>query len=169
MIYCLSGATTPLAFRHTSTHFAILLSIGSFAISGAPRLHVSQVALLILLSPLTRFLCCLRFLFGTQRIGRPPFTHPCSRLSAPVGPDRIIAFYHADSLYFRIAFMLAAIPFLPIALVKAERSPRLAAFVHAVMLKQPDWSFLHWRPSRVFQTSFFLSFFSSVSTDNKIF
>ena len=47
------------------------------------------------------------------------------------------------SLYFRIAFMLAAIPFLPVALVKAERSPRLAAGVHAVMLKQPDWRFLH--------------------------
>ena len=49
----------------------------------------------------------------------------------------------AKPLTFRIASMLAAMPFHPVALFKTERSPRFATRVHAVMLKQPDWRFLY--------------------------
>jgi hypothetical protein len=37
--------------------------------------------------------------------------------------------------------MFAAIPFKPVALLKSERSSRIAAFVHAVVFKKPGQRF----------------------------
>ena len=100
-------------------------------------------ALLVLLPPLPGSLRRLGLLFGGLRVGSPPLSHPFSRPSITVGPHRIIVFCHASSLYFRITFVLTAIPLQSVAFVKAERSPRLAARIHAVVFKQPDWRFLH--------------------------
>lgn len=111
------------------------LSIGSFAIRIAPSFDIRPVALLVLLPPLPGPCRCLRLLLGSWRIGSPPFTHPCGRLNLIVGPSRSIAYCHAESLYFCINFVFAAIPLQPVALVKPERSPPLAAFVDA---KLPD-------------------------------
>ena len=47
----------------------------------APSFHVRDVALFVSLPPLAGPCRCLRLLLGTQRIGRPPFTHSCSPLN----------------------------------------------------------------------------------------